>query len=45
MTYSAEYQLGGGVKVGATYFDFEQVANSQTRTDMDGITARIAVGF
>ena len=45
MTYSAEYQLGGGVKVGATYFDFEQTANSQIRTDMDGITARLAVGF
>ena len=45
ITYSAEYQLGGGVKVGATYFDFEQTANSQIRTDMDGITARLAVGF
>ncbi|MDA9708750.1 porin [Alphaproteobacteria bacterium] len=45
MTYSAEYQLGGGVKVGATYFDFEQTANGQKRTDMDGIAARLAVGF
>ncbi len=44
-TYSAEYNLGGGVKFGATYFDFEQVANSLTRTDMDGIAARISVGF
>ena len=24
-TYSAEYQLGGGVKVGATYFDYERL--------------------
>ena len=27
-TYSAEYQLGGGVKLGVTYFDVEQTANS-----------------
>ena len=45
ITYSAEYQLGGGVKVGATYFDFEQVANGAIRTDLDGIAARLAVGF
>tara|TARA_B100000886_G_scaffold339750_1_gene306166 strand:+ start:1094 stop:2215 length:1122 start_codon:yes stop_codon:yes gene_type:complete len=44
-TYSAEYQLGGGVKVGATYFDFEQTANSTTRTDVDGLVTRLAVGF
>jgi len=44
-TYSAEYNLGGGVKVGATYFDHEEVANSTTRTDMTGLAARIAVGF
>jgi len=45
MTYSAEYQLGGGVKVGATYFDYEEVANNQTRTEIDGIAARLAIGF
>ena len=44
-TYSAEYQLGGGVKIGATYFDYEEVANQTTRTDMTGLAARIAVGF
>ncbi len=44
-TYSAEYQLGGGVKVGATYFDTEEVANQTTRTEITGIAARIAVGF
>ena len=45
MTYSAEYQLGGGVKVGATYFDYEQTANSQLRTNIEGIAARLAIGF
>ena len=44
-TYSAEYQLGGGVKVGATYFTFEETANSATRTDVDGLVTRLAVGF
>ena len=44
-TYSAEYQLGGGVKVGVTYFDVEEIANSTTRTDVDGIATRLAVGF
>ena len=44
-TYSAEYQLGGGVKLGVTYFDVEEVANSTTRTDVDGIATRLAVGF
>jgi len=44
-TYSAEYQLGGGVKVGATYFTFEETANSVTRTDVDGLVTRLAVGF
>ena len=35
-TYSAEYQLGGGVTLGAVYFDVEQTANSKlTRTDVD----------
>ena len=44
-TYSAEYQLGGGVKLGVTYFDVEEIANSTTRTDVDGIATRLAVGF
>lgn len=43
--YSAEYQLGGGIKLGATYFDIEQVANGVTDTDVDGIAARLAIGF
>lgn len=44
-TYSAEYQLGGGVKLGLTYFDVEQTANNVTITDADGIISRLAVGF
>ena len=44
-TYSAEYQLGGGMKVGATYIDIEQVANGVTDTDVDGIMTRLAIGF
>jgi len=44
-TYSAEYQLGGGVKIGATLFDVEQVNNGVTDTDVDGLAARLAVGF
>jgi len=44
-TYSAEYQLGGGVKLGVTYFDVEEIANSTTRTDVDGVATRLAVGF
>jgi len=44
-TYSAEYQLGGGMKVGVTYFDQEQTANNKTMTDVDGIISRLAVGF
>ncbi len=44
-TYSAEYQLGGGVKLGVTYFDVEQTANSVIRTDVDGIATRLAIGF
>jgi hypothetical protein len=44
-TYSAEYQLGGGVKIGLTYMDAEQTANSVTMTDADGIVSRLAVGF
>ena len=44
-TYSAEYQLGGGVKLGVTYFDFEETADSVIRTDAEGIATRLAVGF
>ena len=45
MTYSADYSLGGGVTVGLLYFDHEQTANSQIRTDADGIMSMISVGF
>jgi hypothetical protein len=44
-TYSAEYQLGGGVRLGITYFDVEQIANNVSLTDADGIMSRLAVGF
>ena len=44
-TLSAQYDLGGGVSVAATYFDVEQESNSVVDTDADGIAARLAVGF
>ena len=44
-TYSAEYQLGGGVKLGVTYFDVEETADSVVRTDVDGVATRLAIGF
>jgi hypothetical protein len=44
-TYSAEYQLGGGVALGVVYFDVDQTANGSTRTDADGLVSRISVGF
>jgi hypothetical protein len=44
-TYSADYNLGGGVTIGAVYFDIEQTANSLTRTDVDGIVTKLSVGF
>ena len=44
-TYSAEYSLGGGVSLGLVYFDFEQTANSVTRTDADGIATKLSIGF
>jgi len=44
-TYAADYNLGGGVTVGAVYFDVEQTANSQTRTDADGIMTKLSIGF
>ena len=44
-TYSAEYQLGGGVMIGVSYFDVEETANSVVRTDVDGVATRLAIGF
>ena len=44
-TYSANYALGGGVTLGAVYFDIEQTANSLTRTDVDGVMTKLSVGF
>ena len=44
-TYAADYSLGGGVTLGAVYFDVEQVANSLTRTDVEGIMTMLSVGF
>ena len=44
-TYSADYNLGGGVTLGLLYFDHEQTANSLTRTDVDGVMSMISVGF
>ena len=45
ITYSADYSLGGGVTIGLLYFDHEQTANSQIRTDVDGVMSMISVGF
>ena len=44
-TYSADYNLGGGMKIGLVYFDQEQTANNVTDTDVDGIVSKISVGF
>ena len=44
-TYSAEYSLGGGMKLGLVYFDVEQTANGVTVTDADGIVSKLSVGF
>ena len=44
-TYQANYALGGGVTIGAVYFDVEQTANSLTRTDVDGVMTKLSVGF
>ena len=44
-TFSAQYDLGGGISVAATYFDVEQEQNSVVDTDVDGIAARLAIGF
>ena len=44
-TYTADYSLGGGVSIGAAYFDVEQVANGVTDTDVEGIMTKLSVGF
>ena len=44
-TYSAEYQLGGGVALGIVYFDVEQTANSVDRTDVTGLATKLSIGF
>lgn len=44
-TYSTDYNLGGGVKIGLVYFDTEQTANSVTMTDADGIVSKLSFGF
>jgi len=44
-TYSAEYQLGGGVALGLVYFDIEQTANSQDMTDATGLASKLSIGF
>ena len=44
-TYSAEYQLGGGVALGIVYFDVEQTANSVERTDVTGLATKLSIGF
>jgi len=44
-TMSAQYELGGGVSLAATYFDHEQDENSVVETDADGIVTRLAIGF
>ena len=44
-TVSAQYDLGGGVSLAATYFDHEQDENSVVETDADGIVTRLAIGF
>ena len=44
-TYTADYSLGGGVSIGAAYFDVEQVANGVTDTDVEGVMTKLSVGF
>jgi hypothetical protein len=44
-TFSADYNLGGGVTLGIVYFDVEQTANGVIRTDVDGIATKLSVGF
>jgi hypothetical protein len=44
-TYSADYNLGGGAKIGIVYFDVEETANSVTQTDADGLVSKLSFGF
>tara|TARA_B100001121_G_C18686501_1_gene620952 strand:- start:1616 stop:2752 length:1137 start_codon:yes stop_codon:yes gene_type:complete len=44
-TYNADYNLGGGVTIGAVYFTKEVVANSATQDDVEGIMTKLSVGF
>jgi len=44
-TYSAQYNLGGGVTLGLVYFDIEQTSNNVTITDVDGIVSKLSLGF
>jgi len=44
-TYSADYQLGGGVTLGVVYFDVEQTANSTDQTDVTGLATKLSIGF
>jgi hypothetical protein len=42
---SAGYTLGGGAALEVAFFDFEQTANSVSRTDADGVLAKLSFGF
>lgn len=44
-TYSADYQLGGGVTLGLVYFDVEQTADGVERTTVDGLATKLSIGF
>jgi len=44
-TYSTDYNLGGGAKIGLIYFSAEQTANNVTRTDADGLVSKLSFGF
>ncbi len=43
--FYATYELGGGMRLAATYFDHEQDVNSVVDTDADGIVTRLSIGF
>ena len=44
-TYSADYQLGGGVTLGVVYFDVEQTADGVERTTVNGVATKLSIGF
>jgi hypothetical protein len=44
-TINAGYNLGGGVNLGAAFFSIDQTADTTTRTDADGVLARLDIGF